>query len=109
MRRQPVLACGESRWRLSHLSSTAGAAGSAGTDGASGGSAVRTRSSTWSSQDRGWDDGKADPTEPHQKQLGGVQSEVEGVRGAALGAARARDGADGGTERRGSGPGGRQL
>ena len=35
----------------------AGAAGSAGTDGASGGSAVRTRSSTWSSQDRGWDDG----------------------------------------------------
>ena len=47
--------------------------------------------------------GKTDPTEPHRRQLGGVQSEAEGVRGAALGAARARDGADGGAERRGSG------
>ena len=31
--------------------------------------------------------GKADPTEPHRRQLGGVQSEAEGVREAALGAA----------------------
>ena len=36
---------------------------------------------------RGWNDWKADPLEPHWKQLGGVQSEAEGVRGLRLGAA----------------------
>ena len=41
-------------------------------------------------------------------ELAGVQSEAEGVRGAALGAARARDGAGEGAERRGSEPRGRQ-